>query len=1247
MKHTGRRTLKSCVSLLLALCMILSIVPMTALAAEDDTFNYVSVGASNTNGYGMRGYITEEELALLLSGQVSKDDVNDYGYERKPEGAYPDLIRDHYTEKYNDVKINQLAISSMRVEELRILLDDTYMGDDYSSWRFTGSDGWFLSAEPGGLEALRASYKDNIANADLITVDIGWNNFGVYVCNQLVDFMANGQYKWTTDLSNIFKTEAELQAANEAKAIIGNYIKNYVGEGAMTNALTDIFAYSILGYIHNFDIVMEKIYELNPDADVVVLGIQNLLYGVVVDLNGEQIPLGTIFGNFVNMANYYSSACSPYQSKYQYVKVGTDEHVTIFLDYMKSYNGDAEHLDQNVKDCFDYYDNDLFIQTRVDYMAAELIKQMIAAEFGEDMLDTALQLLKCESWLDVVAKGKAGNLPTLLGTNYQEVFDAKYWPALYAAYDTLAEVVKTVASYPSVDANGLLTGSFKISDVENALKKALEDEVTQNAIAAASGEAYTVDVDTIHPDAQSKIVAAMYIRYYMGNSFFAHPNGTGHAEIANAVLGVINAPETEKDQALSDYLIESVKKIHQLLCGAANHAQDWTITTAPTCEEAGVTVAVCACGTSKTVIEETAALGHDEVVDKGKPATCTEDGLSDGSHCSVCNKVLTAQEVIPSDGHSYESVVTAPTCTEAGFTTYTCSACGDSYTADEVAETGHSYETVVTDPTCTEAGFTTYTCSACGDSYVADEVAAAGHNMVDGVCTVCGHTEGTTEPEPPVEPEDECEYLVEETLTSGETYILSLGGAQVGTYTFTQVDGGWTIQAADGTYLAIENKALVNSQNAFTWTYANGAFSAVVETKSSNSWWGSFGNWWGSSSKQTYYLVASGSAAGVSTASAGSEAAFYTSHSAASHDFGAGVVTAPTCTEGGYTTYTCSRCGHTYTGANTEKLGHNYEAVVTAPTCTEDGYTTYTCSVCGDSYVDDYVDAIGHNYVDGICTNCGHDTNEPEIPVEPEGECVYLAEKALTSGETYVLSLGGTQVGTYTFTQVSGGWTIQTADGTYLALENKTLTNTADAFTWTYSGNQFSTTVKSSASNSWWGNWWGSRTQTYYLVASGSSIAASTSSSGAAAKFYQEVSGEHVYGDPVSENGVHVFTCVNCGNVKTVPCSDETCELCHPVVKINVSVAITSKSSGNSWWGSFGSWWGSGSKTTYTAKITVNAEGTEVASVAYSTNGGSTWTEGTSFDSTSEITAFDIRVVGTNGVTYYFAYSNGTVTQVG
>jgi len=133
--------------------------------------------------------------------------------------------------------------------------------------------------------------------------------------------------------------------------------------------------------------------------------------------------------------------------------------------------------------------------------------------------------------------------------------------------------------------------------------------------------------------------------------------------------------------------------------------------------------------------------------------------------------------------HNYTKVVTAPTCTEKGYTTYTC-ACGDSYKDDEVAALGHKwddgvvttepteeaagvrtytcatcgetktevipaldhthkYTTEVTAPTCTEKGYTTYTC-ACGDSYKADEVEALGHKYTTEVtaptCTEAGYT---------------------------------------------------------------------------------------------------------------------------------------------------------------------------------------------------------------------------------------------------------------------------------------------------------------------------------------------------------------------------------------------------------------------------------------------------------------------------------------------------------------------------
>lgn len=92
-----------------------------------------------------------------------------------------------------------------------------------------------------------------------------------------------------------------------------------------------------------------------------------------------------------------------------------------------------------------------------------------------------------------------------------------------------------------------------------------------------------------------------------------------------------------------------------------------------------------------------------------------------------------------------------------------------------------------------------------------------------------------------------------------------------------------------------------------------------------------------------------------------------------SHNYNS-VVTAPTCTKYGYTSFICSSCNDTYYKDIVPATGHNYESTVVAPTCTEQGYTTYTCA-CGDTYVDEYTDAVGHTpsaeeIVDEIPATC-------------------------------------------------------------------------------------------------------------------------------------------------------------------------------------------------------------------------------------------------------------------------------------
>ncbi len=174
-------------------------------------------------------------------------------------------------------------------------------------------------------------------------------------------------------------------------------------------------------------------------------------------------------------------------------------------------------------------------------------------------------------------------------------------------------------------------------------------------------------------------------------------------------------------------------------------------------------------------------------------------------------------------------------------------------------------------------------------------------------------------------------------------------------------------------------------------------------------------------------------------------------------------VTAPTCTQKGYTTHTCT-CGDSYKDTYTDAAGHNWASGVQtqAPTCVAAGTTTHTCSVCGAKKYE-AIDATGeHTYENGACSVCG--AEEPTGPVQPEsfvgvttssgGDSNQYKDATMTDivdGAVVVLSKGNTVTAALADTAKSVTVTWEDAGNSYYTL------TTNDTVTWTLtaSGNYF------------------------------------------------------------------------------------------------------------------------------------------------------------------------------------------------
>ena len=207
----------------------------------------------------------------------------------------------------------------------------------------------------------------------------------------------------------------------------------------------------------------------------------------------------------------------------------------------------------------------------------------------------------------------------------------------------------------------------------------------------------------------------------------------GHTEVADSAVAATCTTDG-KTAGSHCSVCGKVIKAQTVIKATGHKYGEWAVTKEPTCTAAGTqsrTCSVCKNIENKTI----KAKGHTEVADSAVAATCTTDGKTAGSHCSVCGKVIKAQTVIKATGHKYGSwtVTKAATCTEDGSQKRSCTVCGNTET-QTIKATGHKASGWMIDkqPDIGVKGSKHKECTVCGKVLQTAEIPALGAKDISG-----------------------------------------------------------------------------------------------------------------------------------------------------------------------------------------------------------------------------------------------------------------------------------------------------------------------------------------------------------------------------------------------------------------------------------------------------------------------------------------------------------------------------------
>lgn len=298
---------KRIVSVLLAAVLIASVFCTTALAASDNSASYYGkyktitcLGDSASSGYGLADYQKYNKLVV---------------WETRIDGSYPDLV----AKDAGAQTLYSYGASGIRSCELRMLLDAGYSGDNLvnDGVMATLSDG---EITPAKIAQLRPDYIKAVKDADLIILDIGFDDIWLPTIATIYDQAADGRFGSTG-----YKLRDYVDRYGPVPVVINNVLSYLVAwlthpqnwvqywvewDRAVLKFLSD--------YQINYSAILARIYELNPDVTIIANGMYNPTEGW--SILPEDNSIEHVIQPYYDYLNAYKESFTSVYKNYYYVE---------------------------------------------------------------------------------------------------------------------------------------------------------------------------------------------------------------------------------------------------------------------------------------------------------------------------------------------------------------------------------------------------------------------------------------------------------------------------------------------------------------------------------------------------------------------------------------------------------------------------------------------------------------------------------------------------------------------------------------------------------------------------------------------------------------------------------------------------------------------------------------------------------------------------------------------------------------